>query len=671
MVHDVLPEHEVNRLNELSKYQIMDTPEDVEFDDIVKLAAQICGKPISLISLLDQDRQWFKARIGNIARQTPREIAFCHHAIEQESILLVKDALLDNRFNKNPLVLHEPNIRFYAGVPLVNPNGYKLGTLCVLDNKPGNLDAEQKFALRVLAQQVVKSIEIRYQQQQLKKSADTLAKINAKIKADQDILNKTQIAARIGWFSFSFEENQWHCSQGLADLLAISPKKTVSYNEFTFFILPEDQPLFRNAIRNVIPSHPSFDVHFRWIISGRDKPLNLRCRGEVVFNAQGEALKMIGVTQDISEIDQAQKALEESESRWKFALEGAGEGVWDWDSEYGTLFLSPQWKGLLGYKINEIDSSVEGWQNLIHPDDLSDVKNLWEQLKDGQIEFINHKHRLRNKQGEYCWVLVRGKVIGDVLSGKFRIIGTIADISDQLAITHRLKQHNQHLKELNSEMDHFVYRVSHDLRAPIARLKGLLQLIKQNPKDAMIENYIKFAEDCLTKQDGYIKDILDYSRNSHKALEITEIDFKSFIQETVHEYEMESQRRNITFITDVAQKASFFSDVRRLKIILNNLLSNALRYQLKEDGRVELKVYACLQKVTIIVSDNGIGIDKKHLPYLGQMFYRATDRKPGAGLGLYILSQSLKQLHGEMQIYSRLGKGTRVEIKIPTLPDSF
>jgi GAF domain-containing protein len=149
------------RLAALQKYAILDSEPEQAFDDLTLLASYVCKTPIALISLVDEDRQWFKSKVGISATQTSRDIAFCSTAIQQPDVFVVPDALQDERFRTNPLVISEPNIRFYAGAPLINEDGYALGTLCVIDLAPRELGPEQEAALKALSRLVLMQMEFR------------------------------------------------------------------------------------------------------------------------------------------------------------------------------------------------------------------------------------------------------------------------------------------------------------------------------------------------------------------------------------------------------------------------------------------------------------------------------------------------------------------------------
>lgn len=173
------PANELERIADLNEYDILDTLPEKEYDDITRIAADICGTPISLLTLVDTDRQWFKSRVGHDSTETGRDVAFCAHAIlDPERILEVGDASKDERFFDNPNVTGAPHIAFYAGVPLVNSRGAAVGALCVIDQQPRTLSEPQRLTLRALARQIVAYLEVRRLNRQLALQQQQIEKVN-------------------------------------------------------------------------------------------------------------------------------------------------------------------------------------------------------------------------------------------------------------------------------------------------------------------------------------------------------------------------------------------------------------------------------------------------------------------------------------------------------------
>jgi signal transduction histidine kinase len=158
----LIPQNESERLAALRRYDILDTPAEADFDDFTRLASQICGTPMATIALIDADRQWFKSSLGMEANETSRDTSFCGHTILGTEILEVPNALEDKRFRDSPHVTGEPKVRFYAGAPLITPDGQNIGALCVLDRTPHNLTQEQREMLTILSRQVVHLLELRF-----------------------------------------------------------------------------------------------------------------------------------------------------------------------------------------------------------------------------------------------------------------------------------------------------------------------------------------------------------------------------------------------------------------------------------------------------------------------------------------------------------------------------
>ena len=176
-----MPPNEPKRLKVLWQYEVLDTVPEEVFDDLTELAARICEAPIALISLVDEKRQWFKSKLGITVSETSRDISFCAYAITQPGLFIVPDAALDRRFANHPFVVAEPNIRFYAGAPLITPDGHALGTLCVLDKVPRELTHDQRQALRILAHHVVSQLELRRHSRELRSSRDRTERLQRQI----------------------------------------------------------------------------------------------------------------------------------------------------------------------------------------------------------------------------------------------------------------------------------------------------------------------------------------------------------------------------------------------------------------------------------------------------------------------------------------------------------
>jgi GAF domain-containing protein len=153
--------NEAARVEALHKYAILDTEPEQAFDDLVLLASFVCKTPMAMISLVDEDRQWFKSKVGISVSETPREIAFCATAIQQPDVFVVPDTLKDERYRNNPLVVSEPNVRFYAGAPLIDEDGHALGTICVVDRVPREFVPDQQAALKALSRLVLAQLEFR------------------------------------------------------------------------------------------------------------------------------------------------------------------------------------------------------------------------------------------------------------------------------------------------------------------------------------------------------------------------------------------------------------------------------------------------------------------------------------------------------------------------------
>jgi len=246
------------------------------------------------------------------------------------------------------------------------------------------------------------------------------------------------------------------------------------------------------------------------------------------------------------------------------------------------------------------------------------------------------------------------------------------ELNDEINIRNRaeetLHRTNNELSKRNTELDNFVYSVSHDLRAPIASVLGLINLAKKDTDGAMKDLYLDMVHKSALQQDNFIKEILDQSRNSRLEVKREEILFEPLIEETFNQLRFAtSTGKPVEKVIHIRQEKPFYSDRWRLKVILNNIISNAIRYRNGKDPVIHVDVDIQEHAATLAIQDNGKGIDKDHLPNIYKMFYRATDDGAGSGLGLYIVKETIEKLHGKINIESEVGRGTTVKMEIPEI----
>lgn len=240
------------------------------------------------------------------------------------------------------------------------------------------------------------------------------------------------------------------------------------------------------------------------------------------------------------------------------------------------------------------------------------------------------------------------------------------EISERKKTESSLKISNGELRKTNHELDKFVYSVSHDLRAPVSSVLGLINLAQMENKSREVEQYLELMTKSVKQQDNFIHDILSISKNARLGVPNEKIDLETMVKEVFEQIKFVNHKR-VTKKIDIQGRCPLYSDRSRLRVIFNNLISNSVRYQNGSQPKVEVSAKIDKEAVEITVRDNGTGISKEHLKNVFNMFYRATDANAGSGLGLYIVKETVEKLKGTIKIDSVEGSSTVVVVQIPNL----
>jgi signal transduction histidine kinase len=229
-----------------------------------------------------------------------------------------------------------------------------------------------------------------------------------------------------------------------------------------------------------------------------------------------------------------------------------------------------------------------------------------------------------------------------------------------------LKKQNEELTRINSELDRFVYSASHDLRAPLMSVKGLLNMIKVDEDKTRQTQYLSLIESSVNKLDNFITDIIHYSRNSRMDIMPSKIDFHSLVQESIESLKYMPEAEKVKSIISISEEIPFYSDHSRLLIIFNNIISNAVRYHDRwKESFLQIDILVSEDMARIRFTDNGVGIAEEFIDKIFKMFFRASYESKGSGLGLYIVKSTVDKLNGKISVGSRLGEGTQFDIEIP------
>lgn len=358
--------------------------------------------------------------------------------------------------------------------------------------------------------------------------------------------------------------------------------------------------------------------------------------------------------------------LRKSEERYAMALQGSNAGVYEWNSQTNTIYVNEYWKELLGYGARDrLDVTLDFFLSMVHPNDLEQTTKVIEAHIATRLPYLVEL-RLRLKDGRYRWFQNTGTAKLDEKGNVERVIGSLVDIDERKKAAEEILNKNEQLAKTNEELDRFVYSASHDMRAPLSSLLGLINISEKTTDVAELRTYMIMMRERIKTMEGFIKEVTDYSRNARTALAIEKVALAALMRETA---------QNLAYLVDkpvrveikISDEFTVQTDINRLKVITNNLLANALKYHnlQQKDPRITIWCQQQNGMAQISIEDNGQGISPEHHEKIFDMFFRASENSEGSGLGLYIVRETLHKLGGTISVESTPGKGSTFTFTIP------
>ncbi len=657
-----LPEHEPARLRALRRYAILDTPPEKVFDDLLKLAAQICQTPIALITFVDGNRQWFKSRIRFYTQEISRDISFCAHTILQDEVMEVPDTRVDERFADNPLVVGGPAISYYAGAPLLTPDGQPVGTVCVMDRVPRKLLPEQHEALKIVAREVITHLELRLQAAEAATYMEESERTEMALRESEERFQRFMDYGQAVAYMKDEEGRFLYANRPFEQMVGIKLEKlrgrqaeTFMDPQFTKALMENDQLVLRtNQPMEFIETVPSKDGEPRQWLSFKfpiEDELGRRYLG--------------GVSLDVTEKREAELLLQESEAAFRELFDEAPVAYHEVDLNGCLTRVNHTELSMLGYTAEEMEG--EPVWNFI--EDRVSPDAIRAKLR-GEVPLKTYERTFRRKDGTLVPMLIEERLMRDSDGRVCGIRSTLQDISRRKEIEGELAGAMDAALESARVKSQFLANMSHEIRTPMNGIIGMTDLLLDTPLNAKQQDFAHTIQASAAGLLHIINDILDFSKMEAGMMrfDTLEFDLREVVESTVEMLAGRALQKGIELqsLVDNALPIRVAGDPGRLRQVLANLVGNAIKFTDRGAVLVEATPQqdeAGVVKICFSIRDTGIGITEEQRTKLFLPFSQAdgsTTRKyGGTGLGLAISKQIVEQMGGEIGVDSLPGSGSR------------
>lgn len=653
--------HEVDRLAALKRLQILDSPPEKDFDDITLIAAQICDTPIALVSLIDQSRQWFKSKKGLTAEQTPREFAFCAHAILGSEPLIISDATKDDRFADNPLVTGDPKVTFYAGAPLLSPDGYPIGTLCVIDRKPRTLSATQTSALQALSTQVSRLLQLRVQLDQQKEHAKQLEFKKTAIEnlSEGVVLQGTDF--RIVEFNAAALEVLGLTADQMTGKSSMDPAwRTIRADGSPF--PGQEHPAVLALLTGKAQRQVTMGVHrpnseLRWI----------EINSTPIFGPdRSKPLWAVTSFRDITETRNAKLTLEKTETNHRQVLNAIPSMIAHWSRDLTNLGTNNACDAYFGKPPSQIRG--RSLSDLLGEETFKRNLPYIEKVLRGEPQVFERTLPTKHGAGLPVMVNYSPEIQNGAVTG---FIAIVTDISEIKKLEYERQMMAAKLVESAkmSTLGEMAGGVAHEINTPLAVIitkTSMLLEDLQNGTAKLADVTLQLEKIGITAERiaKIVKGMRQFSRNSttdpKEPISISAVTDSTL--NLCHEKLMQAQIKVIREIDENLSVSARFTEISQ---VLMNLISNATD-AIEPLSEKWIKISARKQgtKVIVTVTDSGHGIAHNIWDKIMNPFFTTKELGRGTGLGLSI-SKGIVESHDGKIYYDEKSANTRFVVELP------
>ncbi|GAC1631347.1 MAG: hypothetical protein NVS4B2_15210 [Chloroflexota bacterium] len=662
----MLPDEE-ERIAEILKLGILDSPAEERFDRITRIALHSFNVPIALISAVDVDRQWFKSCQGMSITETPRSMSFCAHAILGNDVMVVPDTLSDPRFSGNPLVTGDPYVRFYAGQPLMGPHGHKIGTLCIIDRMPRHFSEADRQALKDLAavaQQEMTNVEL-WEALTSRRELDREVRDQAAL---LDLANEAIFVREIGTSAIRF----WN--HGAEDLYGWSSQEALGQvsHHLLQTIFPEPMDVIESKVatlgrwdgelQHTTRAGRKVVVASRWALQrdDRDQPVAvLVTNSDITARKQAED----DVRHALDALQAEHAETDNMRSTYRAVLDASGDAMVLVSHDRRFVSMNRRFSEIFGVRSEDLEGrSWDEVQDLVtrifaNPEDFAASVSGSSADEESQFTQVVVQRWPEQRELELCSNPVRGAC--DSFLGRLFVF---RDVTHERAVE-RLK-------------DEFVALVSHELRTPLTSIGGYVELLLDGEVGEFSNEQQEFLQIVKSNTDRLVllvNDLLDVSRiNSGTIhLRLVPLDLASLIHDVARSFRPQIEEKEQRLTVSLEKKLPHVcADLDRTLQILTNLVSNAHAYTGKH-GHIAIRADRDGDYLRVQVEDTGVGLSTYEQSHIFDKFYRArnrmTQKAGGTGLGLTITRSLVEMQGGEIGVSSSPGKGSTFSFTLPIL----